>query len=49
MRSFIREEDEMSSPLLDNSDKDTDHLPRYHVIGPINSVYSELVIGRMCS
>lgn len=49
MRSFIREEDEMSSPLVDNSDKDTDHLPRYHVIGPINSVYSELVISRMCS
>ena len=52
MKSLRKEEDEVPSPLLDNldSDKDTaDQLPRYHVIGPINSVYSELVMNRMCS
>ena len=49
MRSLIKEEDEVPSPLLDNSEHDTDVLPRYHVMGPINSVYSELVINRMCS
>ena len=50
MRSLIKEEDEVPSPLLDNMDQDTaDRLPRYHVIGPINSVYSELVINNMCS
>lgn len=49
MRSLIKEEDEVPSPLLDNNDKHTDDLPRYHVMGPINSVYSELVINRMCS
>ena len=47
----MKEKDEVPSPLLDNldSDKQTDDLPRYHVIGPINSVYSELVINTMCS
>ncbi|XP_029212186.2 cadherin-like and PC-esterase domain-containing protein 1 isoform X3 [Acropora millepora] len=50
MRSLIREKDEMPSPLLDNTDdKDAHDLPRYHVIGPINSVYSELTISRMCN
>jgi len=49
MRSLMKEEDEVPSPLLENQDKNTDHLPRYHVTGPINSVYSELVINRMCS
>lgn len=50
MRSLIREKDEIPSPLLDNTDdKDAHDLPRYHVIGPINSVYSELTISRMCN
>lgn len=49
MRSLMKEEDEVPSPLLENQDKNTDHLPRYHVTGPINSVYAELVINRMCS
>ena len=50
MRSLVKEEDEVPSPLLDNMDQGTaDRLPRYHVIGPINSVYSELVINNMCS
>ena len=48
MRSLIKEEDEVPSPLLEN-EQHTDVLPRYHVMGPINSVYSELVINRMCS
>lgn len=45
----MKEEDEVPSPLLDNNEKQSDVLPRYHVMGPINSVYSELVINRMCS
>ncbi|PFX21920.1 Cadherin-like and PC-esterase domain-containing protein 1 [Stylophora pistillata] len=49
MRSLIKEEDEVPSPLLENTQKETDFLPRYHVMGPINSIYSELVISRMCS
>ncbi|XP_078369114.1 cadherin-like and PC-esterase domain-containing protein 1 isoform X2 [Oculina patagonica] len=49
MRSLMKEEDEVPSPLLDNNEKQSDVLPRYHVMGPINSVYSELVINRMCS
>ncbi|CAH3114472.1 unnamed protein product [Pocillopora meandrina] len=49
MRSLIKEEDEVPSPLLENSNRQTDFLPRYHVMGPINSIYSELVISRMCS
>jgi len=49
MRSLMKEEDEVPSPLLENQDKNTDHLPKYHVTGPINSVYSELVINRICS
>ena len=49
MSSLIKEEDEVPSPLLENSNRQTDFLPRYHVMGPINSIYSELVISRMCS
>ncbi|CAH3035947.1 unnamed protein product [Porites lobata] len=52
MRSLVKEEDEVPSPLLENLDSgnsEGDLLPRYHVIGPINSVYSELVIKGMCS
>lgn len=49
MRSLMKEEDEVPSPLLDNNEKHSDVLPRYHVMGPINSVYSELVINRMCT
>lgn len=52
MRSLVKEEDEVPSPLLENLDSgnsEGDRLPRYHVIGPINSVYSELVIKGMCS
>ena len=48
MRSLIKEEDEVPSPLLEK-EQHTDVLPRYHVMGTINSVYSELVINRMCS
>lgn len=48
----MKEEDEVPSPLLENLDSgnsEGDLLPRYYVIGPINSVYSELVIKGMCS
>ena len=48
MRSLIKEEDEVPSPLLENQ-QNSGVLPRYHVMGPINSVYSELVIYRMCN
>ena len=49
MRSLRKEDDEVPSPLLDNMEKSTEPLPRYHVIGPINSVYSEVVINRICN
>ncbi|EDO39336.1 predicted protein, partial [Nematostella vectensis] len=37
--------------VQEGSPQSSDHEvpPRYHVIGPINAMYSEMVISRMCS
>lgn len=45
LRSHLREDDEIPSTMLNT----IDDLPRYHVIGPINSAYAEIIISRMCS